>query len=140
LYHDLIQGQVKRTPDAVAVQFEDQSLTYRELDQRADDLANVLIGHGVKPGILVGLFLNRSLEMVVGLLGVLKAGGAYLPLDPSFPSERLAFMLEDPAPGFCTNPICSLSSRRTRPDNLIDDLDHGLIKQTAQASERSCST
>ncbi len=65
------------------------------MDQRADELAKVLIAQGVEPGKLVGLFLNRSIEMLVGLLGVLKAGGAYLPLDPSFPSDRLAFMLAD---------------------------------------------
>ena len=93
--HDLIREQVERTPDAIAVQFEGQSLTYHELDERAGELAEVLAIHGVKPGMLVGLFVNRSIEMLVGLLGVLKAGGAYLPLDPSFPTERLAFMLTD---------------------------------------------
>ncbi len=93
--HDLLQEQVKRTPNAVAVQFEDGSLTYRELDKRADELAKILIAQGVKSGILVGIFVKRSIEMLIGLLGVLKAGGAYLPLDPSFPSERLAFMVED---------------------------------------------
>ncbi|MBN1451246.1 MAG: amino acid adenylation domain-containing protein [Anaerolineales bacterium] len=93
--HDLIREQVKRMPDTVAVQFEEQCLTYKELDKRADRLAKILVAHGVEPGTLVGLFVNRSNEMLVGLLGVLKAGGAYLPLDPSFPSDRLAFMVED---------------------------------------------
>ncbi len=93
--HELIEEQVKRSPDAIAVQFESQSLTYKELNKRADEVAKVLIAQGVKPGTLVGLFVSRSVEMLVGLLGVLKAGGAYLPLDPSFPAERLAFMLED---------------------------------------------
>jgi amino acid adenylation domain-containing protein/thioester reductase-like protein len=93
--HELIEAQVKRSPDAIAVQFENQSLTYKELDKRADDVAEILSAQGVQPGTLVGLFVNRSIEMLVGLLGVLKALGAYLPLDPSFPSERLAFMLED---------------------------------------------
>ncbi|MBC7878685.1 MAG: amino acid adenylation domain-containing protein [Anaerolineales bacterium] len=93
--HDLIQEQVKRTPNAVAVQFEEKSLTYKELDKRADQVAKVLTAQGVKAGTLVGLFVNRSIEMLIGLLGVLKAGGAYLPLDPSFPSDRLAFMIED---------------------------------------------
>jgi amino acid adenylation domain-containing protein/thioester reductase-like protein len=93
--HDLIQEQAKRIPNAVALQFEDDSLTYKELDKRADELAKVLVTQGVQPGTLVGIFANRSLDMMVGLLGVLKAGGAYLPLDPSFPSERLAFMVED---------------------------------------------
>jgi amino acid adenylation domain-containing protein/thioester reductase-like protein len=93
--HELIQEQVKRTPKAIALQFEEQSLTYKELDKRSDELAKILITRGVKPGYLVGIFVKRSLDMLVGLLGVLKAGGAYLPLDPSFPSERLAFMVED---------------------------------------------
>ncbi|HEY5730270.1 MAG TPA: amino acid adenylation domain-containing protein [Anaerolineales bacterium] len=93
--HDLIEEQAKRTPKATAVQYDDQSLTYKELDKRTNELAKILVAHGVKPGTLVGLFVHRSLDMLVGLLGVLKAGGAYLPLDPSFPSERLAFMVED---------------------------------------------
>ena len=93
--HDLIEQQAKRTPNAVAVQFEEQGLTYKELNQRADSLAKVLVSQGVKPGTLVGIFTNRSPDMLVALLGVLKTGGAYLPLDPSFPSERLAFMVED---------------------------------------------
>ncbi len=93
--HELFQEQVNRTPDAIAVQFEDKSLTYKELDKRANELAIVLVSQGVKPGKLVGIFVNRSMNMLVGLLGVLKAGGAYLPLDPSFPSKRLAFMVKD---------------------------------------------
>ncbi|HEX6270322.1 MAG TPA: amino acid adenylation domain-containing protein [Anaerolineales bacterium] len=93
--HEVIEDQVKRTPDAIAAQFEDKNLTYQELNSRADQLAQMLISQGVKPGSLIGIFVNRSIEMLVGLLGVLKAGGAYLPLDPSFPAERLAFMFED---------------------------------------------
>ena len=94
--HELFQEQVNRTPDAIAVQFEDKSLTYKELGKRANELAMVLVSQGVKPGKLVGIFVNRSMNMLVGLLGVLKAGGAYLPLDPSFPSKRLAFMVKIP--------------------------------------------
>lgn len=93
--HELIQEQVKRTPKTIALQYEDKCLTYKELNKRSNELAKILISLGVKPGSLVGIFANRSLDMMVGLLGVLKAGGAYLPLDPSFPSERLAFMIED---------------------------------------------
>jgi amino acid adenylation domain-containing protein/thioester reductase-like protein len=93
--HDLVQEQVRRTPNAVAVQFEDESLTYREVDKRADELSKTLTRQGVRPGTLVGIFAHRSLDMLIALLGVLKAGGAYLPLDPSFPPERLAFMLAD---------------------------------------------
>jgi len=93
--HQLIEAQAERTPNAVAVVFEDQKLTYAELNQRANQLAHWLRAQGVGPEVVVGICLERSLEMVVGLLGVLKAGGAYLPLDPASPQERLAGILED---------------------------------------------
>ena len=91
----LFEAQVARTPDAVAVVFEDERLTYGELNARANQLAHHLRSHGVGPEVVVGLCIERSLEMIIGLLGILKAGGAYLPLDPSYPQERLAFMLAD---------------------------------------------
>ncbi len=93
--HQLFEAQVERTPDAVAVVFETESLTYRQLNKQANQLAHYLQKVGVAPGVLVGICVERSLEMVVGLLGVLKAGGAYVPLDPAYPQERLAFMLQD---------------------------------------------
>jgi amino acid adenylation domain-containing protein len=96
--HELIEEQVERTPEAVAVVFEDTKLTYRQLNERASQLARQLQKLGVGPDTLVGICVERSLEMVVGLLGILKAGGAYVPLDPSYPKERLAFMLEDARP------------------------------------------
>ena len=86
---------MERTPEAVAVVFEGQSLTYRELNARANQLAHYLRSLGVGPEVLVGLCLERSLEMVVALLGILKAGGAYVPLDPGYPPNRLALMLDD---------------------------------------------
>ncbi len=91
----LFEEQVERSPDAIALVFEEQQLTYHELNLRANQLAHHLQHLGVKPETLVGLYLERSLEMLVGLLGVLKAGAAYLPLDPAVPQERLAFMLAD---------------------------------------------
>ena len=94
----LIEAQVARTPDAVALEFEGSHLTYRELDARANQLAHALRKHGVGPEVRVGLCVERSLEMVVGLLGTLKAGGAYVPLDPGYPQERLGWMLEDARP------------------------------------------
>ncbi|OBQ35366.1 MAG: non-ribosomal peptide synthetase, partial [Anabaena sp. MDT14b] len=93
--HQLFEAQVEKTPDAVAVVFEDQQLTYRELNQRANQLAHYLQTLGVRPEVLVGICVERSLEMVVGLLGILKAGGAYVPLDPEYPRERLDYMLAD---------------------------------------------
>ncbi len=93
--HQLFEEQVEQTPDAIAVVFENQHLTYRELNAKANQLARYLQALGVKPDVLVGICVERSLEMVVGLLGILKAGGAYVPLDPTYPQERLGFMLED---------------------------------------------
>ncbi|MEH2104794.1 amino acid adenylation domain-containing protein [Nostoc sp.] len=93
--HDLFAAQVELTPDAVAIQQAGQQLTYRELSDRANQLAHHLQSLGVKPETLVGICVERSLEMIVGLLGILKAGGAYIPLDPAYPKERLADILED---------------------------------------------
>ena len=91
----LVAGQAAITPGAVALVAGNQRLTYRELNQRANQLAHYLQTLGVGPNVLVGLCVERSLDMVVGLLGILKAGGAYVPLDPSYPPDRLAFMMED---------------------------------------------
>ena len=91
----LFAAQAVRTPDAVAVVFEDRTLTYAALDAHANRLAHHLQSLGVGPETMVGLCVERSPEMVIGLLGILKAGGAYLPLDPNYPRERLAFMLAD---------------------------------------------
>ena len=93
--HQLFEEQVERNPDAVAVVFEEQQLTYHELNCRANQLAHYLRSHGVGADVLVGICVERSLEMVVGLLAILKAGGAYVPLDPEYPQERLSFMLQD---------------------------------------------
>ncbi|MCC3597906.1 MULTISPECIES: non-ribosomal peptide synthetase [unclassified Microcoleus] len=93
--HQLFEEQVERSPDAIALVFEDQQLTYKELNQRANQLAHYLGKLGVTAEVMVGICVERSLEMVVGLLGILKAGGAYVPLDPAYPPERLALMLED---------------------------------------------
>ncbi|WP_020479985.1 non-ribosomal peptide synthetase [Mastigocladopsis repens] len=93
--HQLFEAQVERTPDAVAVVFEDLQLTYQQLNARANQLAHHLQKLGVRPEVLVGICVERSLEMVIGLLAILKAGGAYLPLDPLLPKERKAFMLAD---------------------------------------------
>ena len=93
--HQLFEAQVEKTPEAIAVIYEDQRLTYRELNNRANQLAHHLREQGIGPDAIVGICIERSLEMIIGLLGILKAGGAYLPLDPTYPQERLVFMLED---------------------------------------------
>ncbi|MCY1020604.1 non-ribosomal peptide synthase/polyketide synthase [Pyxidicoccus sp. MSG2] len=96
--HHLFEQQVALRPEAIALEFGEQRLTYRELDARANQLAHLLRAHGVGPDDLVALCLERSVELIVSLLAILKAGGAYLPLDASYPAERLAFMLEDAPP------------------------------------------
>ncbi len=93
--HALFEAQVARDPEAIALTFEGRSLSYRALSTRANQLARALQKRGVGPDAIVGLCVERSLSMVVGMLGVMKAGGAYLPLDPAYPADRLAFMVED---------------------------------------------
>jgi amino acid adenylation domain-containing protein len=96
--HELVEAQVARTPDAVAVVFGSEALTYAELNARANRLAHHLRALGVGPEARVGICVERGLEMMVGLLAVLKAGGAYVPLDPAYPAQRLRYMIEDSAP------------------------------------------
>ena len=96
--HELFEEQVKNTPDAVAVVYEDDELRYAELDRRSNQLAHYLRELGVTPDARVALCIERGFEMIVGLLAVLKAGGAYVPLDSSYPIDRLRFMLEDSSP------------------------------------------
>ncbi|AMO93236.1 non-ribosomal peptide synthase TIGR01720 domain protein [Collimonas fungivorans] len=98
LIHELFEEQVERQPDATALVYEELSLTYQELNRRANQVAHHLIALGVKPDDRVAICMERSLGMIVGLLGILKAGAAYVPLDPSYPEERLAYMLQDSAP------------------------------------------
>ncbi|MEP7126484.1 MAG: condensation domain-containing protein, partial [Byssovorax sp.] len=93
--HQLFEAQADRTPDAVALAFEGREMSYRELDRRSNQLARHLGRRGVGPGALVGVAIERSLDLVIGLLGVLKAGAAYVPLDPTYPRDRIAFMASD---------------------------------------------
>jgi amino acid adenylation domain-containing protein len=91
--HELVGDQASIAPEAIAVEFREQRLTYGQLDARANQLAHYLLGLGVGPEVLVGICVERSLELVVGLLGILKAGGAYVPIDPAYPAERQQYML-----------------------------------------------
>lgn len=93
--HELFEQQVKKAPENIAVVFEEQKLTYAELNRKANQLARVLRKQGVKPDQLVAIMVERSLEMIVGILGILKSGGAYVPIDPNYPKERVKYMLED---------------------------------------------
>jgi natural product biosynthesis luciferase-like monooxygenase protein len=95
--HQLFEEQVARTPNAVALVFEDEELTYADLNERADRFAQRLRGLGAGPDVLIGIYVERSLDMMVGLLGILKSGSGYVPLDPTYPKERLTYMLQDSA-------------------------------------------
>ncbi|WP_155742134.1 AMP-binding protein, partial [Pseudomonas fluorescens] len=96
--HHLFESQVQANPDAVALVCEQQQLTYRQLNRRANHLARQLLALGIEPDQRVAVCAERSLDMIVGLLGVLKAGAAYVPIDPAHPAERMAFMLQDSQP------------------------------------------
>jgi amino acid adenylation domain-containing protein len=93
--HQLFEEQVKKTPDAIALILEEKTLTYQELNEKANQLAHYLRKLGVKPDTLVGLCLERSFNMIIGVLGILKAGGAYVPIDLNYPSDRIDYMLAD---------------------------------------------
>lgn len=139
----LFEAQVKRSPEAVAVVYEGQSLTYRELNERANQLARYLRRIGITPGELVGLCLERSQEVVVGVLAILKAGGTYLPLDPAYPRDRLAFMLEDSGTSVVliqtsldifTNDVWQ-TVRLDADARAIAKEDRGNLKQTAKPED-----
>jgi amino acid adenylation domain-containing protein len=126
--HQLIEEQVQRTPNATAVIFENKRLTYRELSERADDLAGALQKLGIGPEVPVGVCLERSLEMMVGLLGILKAGGCYVPLDPAYPKDRLKFVLADAQPPVLLTQTSLRNDLKFEIPNLkllcVDEPDH----------------
>ncbi len=131
--YQMFEAQVEQTPDAIAVIFENKQLTYRHLNQRANQLAHHLRTLGVGSEILVGICVERSLEMVVGLLGILKAGGAYVPLDPEYPLDRLAFILEDTqAPVMLTQEKLVDSLPTHRAQVVCLDSDWEIISQQSQ--------
>jgi len=126
--HALFEDQVRRSPDAVAVVFGSESLTYRELESRSNQLAHLLQARGVGREVLVGLCVERSLEMIVALLGILKAGGAYVPLDPAYPADRIRYVLEDSrVPVLITQTGLAASLPTTNAKTLILDSTWSLI-------------
>jgi amino acid adenylation domain-containing protein len=116
--HELFEAQVQRTPAATAVVFEDESISYDELNRRANRQAHYLRKKGVKPEARVGICTERSVEMVVAVLAVLKAGGAYVPLDPNYPEERLQYMVHD------SEPVVVLTQRKTA--DLVRRVGNGI--------------
>jgi amino acid adenylation domain-containing protein len=138
IVHELFETQVDSTPDHVAVVFEGQQLTYAELDARANQVARHLREMGVGPDVPVGIMMERSIEMMVGVLGILKAGGTYVPLDPAYPTDRLLFMLEDARARILVSHR-SLSDRFSVSDIEVVcmDRDHDII--AAQSMERLAS-
>ncbi|HEY2645894.1 MAG TPA: amino acid adenylation domain-containing protein, partial [Candidatus Acidoferrales bacterium] len=117
--HQLIEEQAIRKPNDVALVFEQQELTYGELNSRANQLASQLKGLGVGPDVLVGIHVPRSIEMVVGMLGILKAGGAYVPIDPSYPSARIALVIEDSKLGFLLTTEATRAALPSSPARVI---------------------
>jgi len=139
--HQLFETQVEKSPDAVAVTFEDQRLTYRELNARTNQLAHYLQELGVGPEVLVGICMERSLEMMIALLGILKAGGAYVPLDPEYPQERLAFMLEDAQPAVLVTQERLLEKFPHPPARIVClDRDWGQIAKETQENTENKAT
>jgi len=136
--HQLFKEQVERTPDQIAVVFENQQLTYAELNARANQLAHYLQQLGIEPEVLVGLYAERSLEIVIGLLGILKAGGAYLPLDPALPAEGLAFRLQDAqSPVLLTQQSLAKTLPQLPVQIVSLDADWHNIAQSSDANPRS---
>jgi nonribosomal peptide synthetase DhbF len=135
---ELFEVQVARSPEAVALVFEESKLRYAELNVRANRLAHLLISRGIGPEQVVGLALPRSLEMVISLLGILKTGAAYLPLDPEYPAERLAYMLQDAEPG-CVVTTARIGERLPEgvEQILLDDSETALALAQSRESNPS---
>jgi len=135
---ELFENQVERTPEATAIIFGEEDLSYRELNAKANQVAHYLKKRGVAEEVLVGICLERSLEMVVGLLGILKAGGAYLPLDPNYPAERLAFMLTDAqAPVLLTQEKLLDKIPGHQAETICIDQEWGQIEKESQENPES---
>jgi amino acid adenylation domain-containing protein len=130
--HELFEAQVERTPEAVAIVFGNQSLTYRQLNQQANQLAHYLQKLGVKPGAMVGICVERSLDMVVGFLAIIKIGAGYVPLDPTYPKERLDLMLGD-------SRITALLVHKPTKPNITTQIAH-LVCLDAERERIACES
>ena len=131
--HQLFEQQVEKTPDAIAVVCDREQLTYKQLNQRANQLAHHLLSLGVRPEVLVGICVERSIEMIVGILGILKAGGAYVPLDSNYPAERLSYILADSGVEVLLTQQQLLSSLPSHTARVVClDSDWGTIEQHTQ--------
>src|SRR6266700_7491904 len=116
---ELVSAQAAITPRATALTHGRRSLSYQELDRRADRVAHVLRSLGVGPDVVVGLYLDRSLAMIVGALAILKAGGAYLPLDPSYPTDRLTFLWKDARATILVTGECMVDALPEHPEHVV---------------------
>ncbi|MGY2402552.1 amino acid adenylation domain-containing protein [Pseudomonas sp. SDO5271_S396] len=134
--HGMFEAQVLRTPQALAVKAGDQTLTYAELNARANQLAHHLLALGVQPDSRVAICVERGLEMVVGLYAILKAGAAYVPLDPAYPRERIAYMLEDSAPVVV---LAQASTRSLLGDVAVIDLEQPTWQQQSTCNPQAAS-
>ncbi|KFX10449.1 hypothetical protein KP24_21930, partial [Pectobacterium atrosepticum] len=133
LIHQRFEQQVAQTPDAIAVVFEEQTLSYDGLNRRANQLAHHLLSLGVQPDDRIAICVERSVEMIVGLLGILKAGAAYVPLDPAYPAERLAYMLDDAKPvALLTQTALIETLNSTLPLVVLDDPQFTVFKHASQ--------
>ncbi len=135
--HHLFEQQVERTPDNIAVVFENQQLTYAELNRRANRLAHYLQRHSVVPETLVGIYAERSLDIIIAILGVLKAGGAYLTIDPALPAASLAFRLQDAQVPILLTQQGLLEREHAQVPMLYLDTDWELIAQESEANPNS---
>ncbi len=117
---DLFEQQVSKRPNAIAVTFQDEELSYQELDQKSNQLAHYLQKKGVQPEDLIGISLSRSLDMIVGILGILKSGGVYVPIDPEYPADRIQYILEDANVKFVvSNSGCNTIIAKRKADTII---------------------
>src|SRR5579859_745969 len=139
--HEMFEAQARRTPQAIAVSFQEQQLTYLELNEQANKLARYLQKRGVKPEARVALYLERTHWMVVSILAVLKSGGAYVPIDLAYPSERLGFMLEDSQPTvlITEQSLCSRLPAQTPPVLCLDQEWSKIVDESSETPEPTAS-